>query len=103
MSTVNNIPLIPAPQTFNITLGTVVYKLTVKWNVPAQAWVLDISTPSGTPILSGVPLITGADLLEQYEYLNFGGALYAQTDNAPDAVPTYTNLGSDGHLYFVVP
>jgi hypothetical protein len=53
--------------------------------------------------LSGVPIITGADLLAQYAYMNFGGQLRAQTDGNLTAVPTYENLGNAGHLYFVTP
>ncbi len=68
-------------------------------------WVLDISDQSGTPILQGIPLVTGADLLAQYGYYNFGGGLWVSTTNNPDAVPTFDNLGGaagDAQLYWVV-
>lgn len=101
MSTVLKIPTSPQSQQFSITLGTVTYNVTLKWNYIANAWVLDFADIDNNPILQGVPLITGADLLEQYAYLNFAGQLIAQTDNNPDLPPSYATLGSDANLYFV--
>lgn len=46
-------------------------------------------------------MVTGADLLAQYGYLGFGGSLYVQTVQNPDATPTFTNLGTDCNLYWV--
>jgi len=48
-----------------------------------------------------VPLVTGANLLKKYAYLGFVGALWVQTLDNPDAVPTFQNLGSDGQLFYV--
>lgn len=95
------IPLIPAPQSFRVQLVGVFYSMSVRWNIPAGAWVLDIADVDDVPIVAGIPLITGADLLEQYEYLGIGGQLIVQSDDNVDAVPTYANLGSIGHLYFI--
>jgi len=95
------IPLQATPQTLAITLAGVQYRLTVRWNWVNASWVIDIADSSNVPILSGIPMVTGADLLEQFGYLGFGGQLIAQTDNNPDVVPTFTDLGGTGHLYFV--
>lgn len=103
MSSVYEIPLTPAAQTFAITLAANSYVLTFKWNTVNVSWVMDIADVNNNPIISGIPLITGANLLEQYDYLEIGGALYCQTDNSPLAVPTYENLGVNGHLYFEAP
>jgi hypothetical protein len=83
-------------------MGGVQYQLTVRWNNVNQAWTLDIADVNGNPILDGIPIVTGVDLLEQFGYLNFGGQLIAQTDNDANAVPTLANLGTGGNLYFVV-
>lgn len=95
------IPLAATPQTFTITLAGVQYQMTVRWNFVAAAWILDIADSTGNPILSGVPLVTGDDLLEQFDYLNIGGQLAVQTNNNVFAVPTFTNLGQEGNLYFI--
>jgi len=96
------IPLIASPQTLSIVLAGVPYQLRVVWNQANGSWVMDIADTNGVPILQGIPLVTGADLLEQFGYLNFGGSLIVQTDNAPNSVPTFKNLGDTGHLYFQV-
>ena len=103
MTTYYEIPLSSTPQTFQIPLAGVTYQLTVRWNWVNASWILDIADSSGSAIVSGIPLVTGADLLEQYGYLNLGGSLYVQTDNDPNAVPTYADLGTTGHVYFAVP
>lgn len=99
--TVYKIPLTPKPQNFDITLGQTLYAVTMRWNTFANCWVLDFADDTGVGILSGVPMITGADLLEQYGYLDFGGSLYAQNDANPQQVPSYTDLGADSNVYFV--
>lgn len=79
-------------------------KLVLKWNSSAACWVVDLyNANTGALILGGVMLVTGANLLEQFNYLGFKGTLRAQTDHDADAVPTFANLGSTGHLYFVGP
>ncbi len=95
------IPLTPQAQTFSVGSGST-YNLRVTWCEPAACWILDISDADNIPMVEGIPLVTGVDLLSQYEYLGIGGALVVQTDSDPASVPTYTSLGSTGHLYYVV-
>ncbi len=73
------------------------------WCNPAQCWIFDMLNDDGTPILTGIPLVTGSDLLEQFAYLKLGAQLFAQTDNDPQAVPTFDNLGQTGRFYLVSP
>lgn len=106
MAQVLEIQLIAGPQVFTITLDQVAYQLTVLWrDAPAVGggWVLDIADSLGAPIVTGIALVTGADLLAQYEYLGIGGQLFVQTDYDLDAVPTFQNLGQTAHLYYVPP
>ena len=100
MSTVE-LPLIAAQQTLNTNLAGIQYQIRVTWNAPSSAWIMDVSDAEGVAIAQGIALVAGADLLEQLEYLGIGGALVAQTDGDPFAPPTFTNLGSDGHVYFI--
>lgn len=102
MTTAYEIPLSPQPQTFNIALAGTTYGFTVQWNVQNASWIIDIADASGNPIVSGIPMVTGCDLLEQYGYLNFGFQLVAQTDNSPATVPTFDALGTTAHLYAIV-
>lgn len=94
------IPLSPNPQTFTISLSGVDYRLTVQWrNAEGAGWILDIADTSANPIIQGIPLVTGVNLLEQFEYL-ISGVLWVQTTADPDAVPTFDNLGVGSHLYW---
>jgi predicted Zn-dependent protease with MMP-like domain len=104
MSTTYEIPLTPSPQTFSILLAGVSYQLTLRYiDATEGGWLIDIADNAENNILCGVPLVTGHDLLEQYDYLGLGGQLFVQTDGDPDAIPTFQNLGLQGHLYFVTP
>lgn len=95
------LPLQNIPQTFAITLGGIVYTLTNKWNpAPEGGWLLDISDSNNNPIVTNIPLITGADCLAGLGYLGINGALVVYTDGNADAVPTLDNLGVDSNLYF---
>lgn len=98
------IPLIGTPQTFQIVLATVSYLLTVKWNNSSDAgWQFDLTdAATNTPILAGQPFVTGVDMLAGLDYLGIGGSLVTVTNGDPTAVPTFTNLGGDANLYFVV-
>jgi len=97
------IPLSPAPQTFSIPLNGIDYQLTLHWNKASQNWVLNIDDANGAAVAHGLPLLTGTNLLDQYEYLGIGGALVVQTDSAVDDVPSFSELGVTGRLYFVTP
>jgi len=97
------IPLTPAPQTFFVSVRGVQYSCTLQWrDTTNEGWIIDIADSSGNPIISGIPLVTGVDLLAQYGYMGFGFELWVQTD-AADAPPTYTNLGSTSHVYAITP
>jgi hypothetical protein len=102
MSTVYEIPLSAKAQVMAIELGGVTYKLNFYWNDQSLNWGLDVADSNGGPLVQGIPIVTGVDLLAPYAYLGFTGALVAQTDTDPDAVPTYASLGTTGHVFFVV-
>ena len=99
---VYEIPLDPRPQSFSINLAGVEYQLSLVWNYYSDSWVLSISDSSGIPILTGIPLVSGADLLGQYQYLKFGGSLIVQSDFDLYSIPGYETLGLTDHLYFLV-
>lgn len=104
MAQTYEIPLTPQAQTFSVTLAGAAYEMTLTWrDAPALGggWFLDIADQSGNALIQGVPLVTGADLLAQYDYLGLGFQLYVQSDGDPTAVPTYTSLGVTSHLYAV--
>ena len=84
--TAYEIPLSPEPQTFEIALADKSYQLTITWNDVMACWVLDLASETREPIVTGIPVITGLDLLAQYGYLNLGGSIVVQTDGSSSIV-----------------
>jgi len=75
----------------NITL-----KLRVRFNTAGNYWTLSIMDPkTGNSILDNIPLVTGTDILGQYEYLNLGSAAIINVGNSTMDSPDSTNLGTD--------
>lgn len=98
------IPLSAAqPQSLTIALAGVVYNITLKWcNAPlGGGWVIDIADANDNPIINGIMMVTGLDLLAPYPQYNFGGQLIAKEHNPLLPGPAYADLGSDGRLFFV--
>ncbi|ECY5338487.1 hypothetical protein AVB71_19445 [Salmonella enterica subsp. enterica serovar Stanley] len=91
------IPLVDDNQTFATTINGTVYHLSVIWR--GEYWVLDLADSNGSAIISGMPMITGADLLAQYRYMNLGFSLVVLCDVAGQENPTQFDLGTFSHLY----
>ena len=97
------IPLTPEPQAFGITLAGRSLRLVLRWaespaaDVPG-GWLLDIldQPDDVTPLVCGIPLVAGCDLLAPYAYLSPGGSLWV-SGGMP---PTLDNLGETVLLLF---
>ena len=96
------IPLTNVPQRFTIQLSGVAYIITCKWNPEAPAWVLEFADEvTNQVLLTNVPLVAGADLLEQFKHVGIPGKLLVYTDGDEFAPPTLENLGQEANLYYV--
>lgn len=97
------------PFTERVSILGVTYTLIFNWNAVTQCWMVDFYNEAGdAEILVGVPLVTGCDLLEQFGYMPLAAtAIYTAMSIgpgiSPDTVPTFTNFGTDGHLYLTTP
>jgi hypothetical protein len=99
--TVLELPLSGAPVRYRINLGGA-WTLTFQYRDNDDGgWMLDIGDADNAPVLCGIPLVTGSDLLAQYAYLGFTGQLWVRSDGDPDAVPSFFNLGSRSHVYWI--
>lgn len=97
-----DIPLkVGMPQTFLVTLAGVDYRFTLQWRDTGPGWIIDILDINDNPLVCGMSLVTGANLLEQFDYLNFGGELWVMTDGSPAQNPTFSSLGATSHLRFI--
>lgn len=65
-------------QAFSGTIAGLSYQMRVVWR--GIFWALDIMDGSGALLIGGIPLIPGADLLEQYKYLKLGFSLFVICD-----------------------
>lgn len=96
---IQEVPLIPSSQIVRCTVGGIVYVLTLTWR--GTGYVLDIADTKNNMLVSGLSLVTGADLLAQFSYLGITGALVILSDNNPSSVPRYATLGISSHLMVV--
>ncbi|MBP2155762.1 phage baseplate plug family protein [Erwinia rhapontici] len=97
---ITEIPLSPDNQQFNIQISGGNYRIRVIWR-DAAGWIIDLQDSSGSDIIAGIPLVTGTDLLAQYEYLGQGFALVCMCDTAGQEYPDKTDLGNLSHLYVI--
>lgn len=95
------LPVSSSAQSFFVQLVNISYKITLRWNAVAIAWVMDIASQDEVPLVQGIPIVTGVDLLAPYAYLGIGGGIIAITEGDQDKVPTFDNLGKGGDVFFV--
>lgn len=93
------IPLSANNQQFSISIAGNQYLMRVNWR--GSLWMLDISDATNNPLVLGIPLITGTDLLEQYQHLGFGFSLVVICDVSGQENPTEFDLGNQSHLLIV--
>lgn len=88
-------------QTFTTTWPGGVYRLRLLYTgAPEGGWTLDIGDSQDRPLVCGIPLVTGADLLAEYRYLGFGGRLFVIAAGDPAVPPGFADLGAGTRLYF---
>ena len=97
------IPFQAIPQTFSVTLNAIVYNIRSYWLVPGDCWVINIADANFNPLLLGIPLITGCNLLEQYQDIIPGELIVRSNIGPPDAVPTFDNIGTVGQVFWISP
>jgi len=87
----------------------VLYTMHFRYNLVSDCWIVDIwDDVDVNKVITGIPLVTGCDLLEQFGYLPIGAnaILTVMTIGpgvSPDTPPTFDNLGADGHVFVLTP
>jgi hypothetical protein len=96
------IPLLNKPQSSEITLSGVDYIIINRWSSGMEVWTFSLQSIETEKILiNDMPLITGANLLEQWEYLGIPGILICYTAGDQGEPPTFENLGTDANLFYI--
>lgn len=104
MAAVWEFPLLPQPQQMQVQLGEVDYTVRFGWCAsPEGGWFIDIADVDGKPIIRGLTLTAGENILQQFDYLGIPGEIRVQTDSEPLVEPTFENLGSNGKVLFITP
>ena len=94
------IPLSTVPQGFDIVLsGRRVRIVTRYFSAQDAGWTLDITEPDGSAIVTGVPIVTGDDLLRGYKHL-IAGSMYYVGNADVLTPPAWGTLGADGELIY---
>ena len=89
-------------QRFVQELGGTSYNFRLTYNTESDgSWILDIGDSNQVPIVAGIPLVSGTDLLGAYRHLGFTGSLVVTTDRGSGEVPTFEGLGTTSHVFFV--
>ncbi|MDE9553375.1 hypothetical protein KKJ06_19745 [Xenorhabdus bovienii] len=92
------IPLRAENQQFDIQLGGINYRMQLQWR-DCAGWILDIMQGNSEPVVTGIPLVFGVDILEQHRYLGFNGSLVFYGDD-PKNETNKVELGKNNRLYF---
>lgn len=94
------LPIEPAAsQRFTSQLGTEKYTFTIDWNYRADCFMLTMVKDIGSePLMRGVPVVLGADLLDPYNYL-IGSLLLVDTTNLGKEA-TIADFGVRTKLYW---
>lgn len=90
------------PQKMSITLGTVEYKIRFYYaNVPDGGWFMDVRDLSDDPLVLGLALTAGENVVQQFDYLGFEGGIGVCVDFDYTLEPTYDNFGKNGKVQFI--
>ncbi|HBC94305.1 MAG TPA: hypothetical protein DCZ10_15760 [Pelotomaculum sp.] len=93
------IPLTSDPsQNFTCTIPVdgrnITLRFRINYNDIAGYWWMSITDSSGALLIDSLPLLTGQNILGQYQYLGIGSA-YLYNNGSSEDNPDNTNLGTD--------
>lgn len=92
------IPVSNKNQQFDIQLGGGRYRIRLVYR-QFCGWVADMMDQAGTDIFTGVPLVSGTDILEPYRYMGFNGSLIFVCDETAGEL-SLSEFGRKNRLYF---
>lgn len=91
------IPLSAQAQRFKIDIAGKTYTLRFQYADAADGgWFMDIGDANGADLVTGLPLVSGIDLLGQHKHLDIGVTLWLTSPEPP----AYSELGTSSLLIF---
>ena len=90
---------------YTLTLGSVVVKMTTKYNYSAECWMIDILDTEDNFILSGLMAVPNVDLLDPYptESAFLGGLVVAEPIDQPGNYKLSDALGAGFWIVWYAP
>lgn len=86
-----------ASQEFVSTIDGVKYLFRVQLNVRADIWTIDVNTVADIPIIAGMPLVMGVDLLSTERFAR--GILFLVDYSGQGVDPTADNISNYGLIW----
>jgi len=94
----NEIPLNSGPERFGLAINGVNYRFRTGYaNADGSGWYLDISHDDGSPLISGMALVPGTNLMAPYSYMGLNFALLMTSESGDP--PLFGELGTACRLY----
>jgi len=90
------IPLNPGNQKFNVRLNKKLYKFQLIFR--AGQWFLDILDTAENPLIAGLPLVMGDNLLIQHQHM-IPGSLFVLNKHEAET-QSFSDIGSNIKLYW---
>jgi hypothetical protein len=75
-------------------------RLRVRFNTQANYWWMTVADIKGNVLADAIPLLSGGDILGQFQYLGLGSAYVVNMGNSIMDSPDSTNLGTDFRLWW---
>lgn len=96
---ISELPITNDPsQQFTVELAGIDYIFRLNLNVRGDVWMLSVSTVNDDPIIEGIPMVLGADLLANERFVE--GILFVADYNSTGIDPTGDNLTDYGLIWY---
>lgn len=100
--TFTELPLPAGPSIFSVAIKGREFRFRFAYaNTEGGGWYMDIGDADSNPLICGLPLTTGLNLLGQFGYLGLDFGLYVSVDGRPDEAPDYQDMGNGLHVKVV--
>jgi hypothetical protein len=87
---------------FKISLSSIVYTLTLRYNGRMDRWIMAIADTAGNQILDGIVLLVNRNLKSQYPTLNLMPGLLQMVDTTNTfSEPTQFSIGNNNYLAYI--
>lgn len=96
---IEEIPLTADNQQFSIILADNSWRISLIWR--EIYWIMDLQNERAEPVIGGIPLVTGTDLLAPFVWMGLGFQLWVVCGDAAQDYPSKTDLGDRSHLMVV--